>query len=126
MSNDINTQMPAPRVDLPATRPAPATQAEEKPRAEPVKAEAPPAQTEVRPDPREVRRQLEEATEQLNRQMAQNKRDLSFSVDDVADKIVVQVKDQQGEVVRQIPSETALKVAHNLAAVKGMLKDEKI
>jgi len=126
MSNDINPNMPAPRVDLPAARPAPATKAEEKPRAEPVKAEAPAPQAETRPDPREVRRQLEEATEQLNRQMAQNKRDLSFSVDDVADKIVVTVKDTQGEVVRQIPSETALKVAQNLANVKGLMQDEKI
>jgi len=29
-------------------------------------------------------------------------------------------------VVRQIPSETALKVAHNLADIKGLLQDEKI
>ena len=59
--------------------------------------------------------------------MASSKRDLSFSVDDVANKIVLTVKNSQnGEVVRQIPSETALKVAHNLANIKGLLQDEKI
>lgn len=126
MSNDINTQQPAPRVDLPQTRPAPAAQAVDKPRPEPVKAQAPQPQVEKKPDPREVRRQMEEASEQLNRQMAQSKRDLSFSVDDVANKIVLTVKNTEGDVVRQIPSETALKVAHNLADIKGLLQDEKI
>jgi len=126
MSNDINTNMQAPRMDLPVTRPEAGIKAQEKPRAEPVKTEAPPVQTEARPDPQEIRRQLQETTEQLNRQMAQSKRDLSFSVDDVADKIVVTVKNHQGEVVRQIPSEAALKVAQNLADVKGLMQDEKI
>lgn len=126
MSNDINTQQPAPRVELPQTRPAPAVQAVDKPRPEAVKAQAPQPQAEKKPDLREVRRQMEEASEQLNRQMAQNKRDLSFSVDDVANKIVLTVKNTEGDVVRQIPSETALKVAHNLADIKGLLQDEKI
>jgi len=121
MSNDINTQQPAPRVELPQTR---AVRAEEKPQPEPIKAAAP--QAEKKPDSREIRRQMEEASEQLNRQMAQGKRDLSFSVDDVSNKVVLTVKNHQGEVVRQIPSETALKVAHSLANIKGLLQDEKI
>lgn len=125
MSNDITLQ-PTSRDELPQTRPAPAAQADAKPRFEPLKPTPPKPQAETRPDPREVRRQLQEATEQLNKQMAQNKRNLSFSVDDVADKIVVTVKNQQGDVVRQIPSETALKVAYNLADLKGVLQDEKI
>lgn len=124
MSNDINTQQPVPRVELPQTRPA--AQAVDKPRAEPVKVQVSQPQADKKPDPREVRRQMQEAIEQLNRQMAQNKRDLSFSVDDVANKIVLTVKNTEGEVVRQIPSETALKVAHNLADIKGLLQDEKI
>ena len=125
MSNDINTSMPAPRVDLPTAQPA--TAAADKARPEPV----PPAPVKVNaektPDPRELRRQLQEATEQLNHEMKRNQRDLSFSVDDAADKIVVTVKNtESGEVVRQIPSEAALKVAHNLANVKGLLEDKKI
>jgi flagellar protein FlaG len=40
---------------------------------------------------------------------------------------VVTVKSaESGEVIRQIPSETALKVAHNLADIKGLLEDKKI
>lgn len=126
MSNDINPQQPAPRVDLPPTPPVQAAPTVDKPRAEPVKATAPEPRAEAQPDPQEVRRQMEEASEQLNRQMAQSKRDLSFSVDDVANKIVLTVKNTEGDVVRQIPSETALKVAHNLAEIKGLLQDEKI
>lgn len=80
---------------------------------------------ETQPDPKETRRSLEEVTEHLNKQMTLNKRDLSFSVDDVANKVVVTVKNREGEVVRQIPNEVALRVAHNLDNVKGMLQDEK-
>jgi flagellar protein FlaG len=68
---------------------------------------------------------LEEATEHLNQQMRRNSRDLSFSVDDVANKVVVTVKNREGEVVRQIPNEAALRVAHNLDNMKGLLQDGK-
>ena len=125
MSNDINTSTPAPRVELPTAQPA--TAVTDKARPEPVQSAPHNPKPEKTPDPRELRRQLQEATEQLNHEMKRNQRDLSFSVDDAADKIVVTVKNtESGEVVRQIPSEAALKVAHNLANVKGLLEDKKI
>lgn len=122
MSNDI--QANATRVP---GEPAP------KPVAPPVEIQVrPPAPEETKPavarksDPEEVRRTLEEATEVLNQQMRRNSRDLSFRVDDVANKIVVTVKSREsGEVVRQIPSEVALRVANNLENMKGLFKDEK-
>jgi flagellar protein FlaG len=44
----------------------------------------------------------------------------------VANKVVVTVKSREsGEVVRQIPSEVALRVAHNLEDMKGLLQDGK-
>ena len=82
-------------------------------------------ETQPKNDPQESRRTLEEATEQLNQQMRRNSRDLSFSVDDVANKVVLTVKNKEGEVVRQIPNEVALRVAHNLDNVKGLMQDEK-
>jgi flagellar protein FlaG len=122
MNNDLST--PPVRPERPnAVAPVPVPQ--DRPpvdRAE----KAQPSKQEPGPDPFEVRRRMGEASEQLNRQMAQSKRDLSFSVDDVANKIVLTVKDQRGEVVRQIPSETALRLAHNLEAVKGLLRDEQV
>ena len=121
MSNDIPSHSPPrPESALPAAALVRAAQA---PRAAATPAAAPEAQAAPKPDPKELRRRLEEASNQLNTQMAQNKRDLSFSVDAVANKIVLTVKDSQGEVVRQIPSETALKLAQNLIDIKGLLQD---
>ena len=122
MSNDIQPRAPAaPAVaaNMPAARAA-EVQARPQP---PV--EAKPA-VENKPDAKEARRTLEEATEHLNKQMTRNSRDLSFSVDDVANKVVLTVKNKEsGEVIRQIPSEAALRVAHNLDDMKGLLQDQK-
>jgi flagellar protein FlaG len=92
-----------------------------------VRTETAQAAVETKPkyDPQESRRSLQEATEQLNQQMRSNGRDLSFSVDDVADKVVLTVKNKEGEVVRQIPNDVALRVAHNLDKVLGLMQDGK-
>jgi flagellar protein FlaG len=121
MSNDIQTnaaRVPATPVAIPAVRTA-EVQARPQPPVENKPA------VENKPDPQEARRTLKEATEHLNKQMTQNKRDLSFSVDDVSNKVVVTVKNRDGEVVRQIPNEAVLRVAHNLDDVKGLLQDGK-
>lgn len=121
MSNDITpSRLPPAAAALPAN---PAAQAEEAPRPAHVEVAKPAAP--AKPDPKETRRQLEEATEHLNQQMKRNSRDLSFSVDDVANKVVVTVKNHAGEVVRQIPDEVALRVSHNLDNVKGLMQDSK-
>lgn len=124
MNNDINTRVSPPRVELPAAAFMPA--GPEKTRPEPVKPTLAEIKLVQQTDPQVLRRQLSEATELLNRQMANNKRDLNFSVDELTDKIVVTVKNSQsGEVVRQIPSEAALKLAQSLGDMKGLLQDEK-
>jgi flagellar protein FlaG len=122
MSNDIQTNATRVMGD-PAAKPvAPPVDMQVRPPA-PVQTKA---VAENTPDPEEVRRTLQEATEVLNQQMRRNSRDLSFRVDDVANKIVVTVKSREsGEVVRQIPSEVALRVANNLENMKGLFKDEK-
>ena len=125
MSNDINTSMQAPRVELPNAQRAAAAMNKQHPT--PVQPALKESKTEAAPDPRELRQQLQEATEQINHQMQRNQLDLSFSIDDTADEIVVTVKNSEsGEVIRQIPSEAALKAAHNLANIKGLLQDGKI
>jgi flagellar protein FlaG len=85
----------------------------------------PKATVERKYDAQETRRTLEETSELLNQQMARNKRDLSFSVDDVTNTVVLTVKNREGEVVRQIPNETALRVAHNIENMKGLMEDQK-
>lgn len=119
MSNDIQPRPAAAPAVAQAMPTARVAEVQARPAA-PV--EAKPV-VENKPDPKEARRALEETTEHLNKQMTHNKRDLSFSVDDVANKVVVTVKNRDGEVVRQIPSETALRVAHNLNDVKGLMED---
>ena len=121
MSNDISpSRMPQAPAALANSQAAKAVEASRVQTAETAKAIA-----AAIPDPLETRRELQEATEQLNQQMRRNSRDLSFSVDDVANKVVVTVKNREGEVVRQIPNEAALRVAHNLDNMKGLLQDGK-
>jgi flagellar protein FlaG len=121
MSNDIQpgaSRAPTPPSAVQATRVT-----EVQGRAQPPLEVKPSA--ENKPDPQEARRALEETSEHLNQLMARNKRDLSFSVDDVTNTVVLTVKNRVGEVVRQIPNETALRVAHNIENMKGLMQDQK-
>ena len=122
MSNDI--QPSAARAPAAAAAAMPAARLAEVKPAPPAPAEVKPA-VDNKPDPHEARRTLQEASEQLNKKMAQNSRDLSFSVDDVANKVVLTVKNRDGEVVRQIPNEVVLRVAHSLEDMKGLMQDDK-
>ena len=66
------------------------------------------------------------AVEELNKELVKLQSELGFSVDKVANDVVVTVKRKEsGEVVRQIPSEAALKLSQNLKDLKGILLDEK-
>lgn len=50
------------------------------------------------------------------------RRDLAFSMDEVSGRVVVTVTDSaSGEVIRQIPSEDALKLAESLSEVRSLL-----
>jgi len=74
-----------------------------------------------------VQERLEDAISMLNERMRSSQKDLSFSVDKVAKRFVVTVKDQQsGEVVRNIPGESVLRVAHSIEALKGILFEENL
>lgn len=81
----------------------------------------------VRFDPDEMGERIRDAIRTLNDQMKQQNRHLNFTYDDVVDKPVVVVKSSlTGEVIRQIPNETFLKVAHSIEAMKGLLQDQQI
>ncbi len=85
-----------------------------------------PEKSDLQLDPKEMQRNLQEAIDRLNEQMKNNGRQLNFSVDKTINRTVVQVKNSEtGEVIRQIPDETLLRVAHSIEQVKGMLLDEK-
>jgi flagellar protein FlaG len=121
MSNDISPNR-LPVAAVPSTAVAKPTEAV---RAQAAETAKPVPETKPKHDPQESRRRLEEASEHLNQQMRRNSRDLSFSVDEVANKVVLTVKNKDGEVVRQIPNEAALRVTHNLDNMLGLMQDEK-
>jgi flagellar protein FlaG len=73
-------------------------------------------------DASEIRQNLQEAVSMLNQQMASTKRGLGFQVDEAVGGPVVTVRSAEtGEVVRQIPNEVVVRVAHNIDKVKGLL-----
>ncbi len=55
---------------------------------------------------------LEQAVAQLNEYIQQEQRDLNFSIDEATGSTVIRVtSSQSGELIRQIPDETFLKLA---------------
>jgi flagellar protein FlaG len=73
-------------------------------------------------DAAEVQQNLKEAVSFLNQQMTANNRGLGFQVDESLNQPVVTVRSTEtGEVVRQIPCEVVVNVAHNIDRIKGLL-----
>jgi flagellar protein FlaG len=70
---------------------------------------------------------LQQAVEQINSELTSLQSEIGFSVDFETNKNIVTVtRKDSGEVVRQIPSETVLNVAHNIEKLKGVLFDKLI
>ena len=68
---------------------------------------------------------IKEAIEVLNETLASKDRSIRFRVDETIDRSVITVVDEKtGQVVRQLPSEEMLRVAHNMEAMKGLLLEE--
>lgn len=82
---------------------------------------------EIKADPMELQKNLSQSIERLNQMMLQNGRNLSFSIDPSLEIPIITVKNEKtGEVVRQIPTQAVVKVAHNFDALKGVLLNTKI
>ena len=65
---------------------------------------------------------IEEIVERMNQEMQTQRRGLSFAYDKTINSHVVTVKSaSSGEVIRQIPSEVVVRVAHNIEKLKGLL-----
>ena len=102
--------------------------------ARPSKAAAIPVSAPIAPEPakqamvqadlKAMNARIHDAIKSLNEQMRQQSRNLSFSYDEVVDNPVIVVKaSDTGQVIRQIPDVTFLKVAHSIEAMKGLIKD---
>ena len=115
------TKSPPPAV-LPSANPAaPAPQAAE------IKVPAAPKVVAPKPvaiqfDPAKAQQNLAAAVNLLNEQMVSTKRGLGFSFDNATNGPVIKVSNTNtGEVIRQIPTEDVLHMAHKIDDLKGIL-----
>ena len=94
---------------------------------EPAAPAAPEPVNAQRVDPKALSRQLQEVVQELNKQMERSTTSLGFSVDNATGRDVVKVINKDsGEVVRQIPSEDLLRLAHSMETLKGILYNKHI
>jgi flagellar protein FlaG len=69
---------------------------------------------------------IEASVDRLNAMMKDSGRNLNIGIDRVLGGPVVTVRNlESGEVVRQIPNEVVVKMAHSIEAFKGWLHDGK-
>ena len=70
---------------------------------------------------------VRQAVDKLNELMQNGKRSLSFQVDNSSDRVIVQVTDSQTqELVRQIPTEEALKLKEYIEGMMGIIFNRSI
>lgn len=73
------------------------------------------------------RADLEKAVTDIRNFVQAAQRTLDFSIDDSTHRVVVKViATESGEVIRQIPSETAMKLAQSLANASNVLFDDRV
>ena len=123
----VTTPIAAPPVRAGAGDPAQGTGAPApapviaRPKIEPI------ARPQINVDTEGDKKRLDQAIARMNERMQDGGRGLAFKVDPSLNLPVVTVTNQDtGEVIRQIPSEVVVKVAHNIEALKGMLMNKKI
>ena len=73
-----------------------------------------------------VRERLKEISDSLNTNIQIRSKNLKFSVDQITDRLLMTVSNREsGKVIKQIPSETVIKISHSLDSLKGVLYDDK-
>ncbi len=112
-------------IKLNSTYPAGAPQANQANNASTAQAK-PAVETEPASAEEPQRMALEKAVTDIREFVQATQRNLDFSIDDTTGKVVVKViATDSGEVIRQIPSETALKLAQNLSDASSLLFEAK-
>jgi flagellar protein FlaG len=72
-------------------------------------------------------KRLQVAVERMNAKMVDGGRGLNFHIDPALNQPVVTVTNKEtGEVIRQIPNEVIVKLAHSLEDTKGLLLNAKV
>ncbi len=72
-----------------------------------------------------VQHRINEVVDTLNKYVSFSPNDLHFAVDEVSNRYMVTVSSEDtGEVIRQVPAEAVLRVAHNIEKLKGLIFDK--
>ncbi|KAF1032493.1 MAG: putative protein YvyC [Pseudomonas sp.] len=117
MSVNLNLSYPA---AAPQNAPAPVSTDAQKNKVDAVSDTADAKQQPSHPD-------LKKAVKEINDFILATQRKLDFSIDDTTHQVVVKViATESGEVIRQIPSEQALKLAQSLHDASSLLFDAKV
>lgn len=72
------------------------------------------------------RRDVERAVADMNDFFQTVQRSLQFTLDEESGTMVVQIKDDAGKVVKQIPTEEALELSRRLDQFRGLLFEGKV
>ncbi|MNC17044.1 flagellar protein FlaG [compost metagenome] len=90
-------------------------------------ADQPKAEAEKASNSEPKRDELEKAVTDIQEFVQAAQRNLDFSIDDSTGRVVVKViATETGLVIRQIPSEAALKLAQSLSDASSLLFDDKV
>ncbi|MEJ5865545.1 flagellar protein FlaG [Pseudomonas farsensis] len=122
MSVKLNLSYPAARsaepvVDKPVVRPADTTRGSDN--LEPKAVHAIEDSSDIE--------KVKNAVSDIEQFLSSSRRNLEFSTDEESGKIVVKViASETGELVRQLPSEEALRIARSLSDVNSILFDAKV
>ena len=82
---------------------------------------------EIKIDLERETQDLRAAIGKLNEMMQANARSVSFAMDEKLGRPIVYIKNATtGEIVRQIPNEVIVQLAHSIDDFKGLLHNEKI
>jgi flagellar protein FlaG len=116
----------APAASVVPSGPASAEPEQAEPAVAKVKLQAP-EKVDLGFSAKELRENIQEAIDRLNQQLKANGRDLSFQMDEEIDRTIITVRNiETGEVVRQIPSEEIVRMAHSIEEGKGLLFNESL
>ncbi|HDS1724760.1 flagellar protein FlaG [Pseudomonas putida] len=70
---------------------------------------------------------VKEAVAEIEKFLKASQRNLEFSMDEESGQIVVKViATDSGKLIRQLPSEEALRIAHSLSDINSVLFDAKV
>jgi len=85
------------------------------------------ARPDIKVDTEGDTKRLQVAVERMNARMVDGGRGLNFHIDPALNQPVVTVTNKEtGEVIRQIPNEVIVQLAHSLEDTKGLLLNAKV